>query len=166
MMKLKSLFAAAILSVIPSLVSSQSQLLNAGIAAPDWALKDASGNIHRLSDYRGKLVLLDFWATWCGPCKLEMPEIQAIYKEYGAKGVVVIGLNTWETSDPAKFMKDNGYSYSLLLNADNVAKAYQVEAIPALYLIDKNGIIYYSRLGYLGDKSLTDKVAAYLKAMK
>jgi thiol-disulfide isomerase/thioredoxin len=146
--------------------SQDPQLLKPGVMAPEWTLKDAAGKVHRLSDFKGKLVLMDFWATWCGPCRLSMPEIGKIYREYGAKGVVVLGMNVWENADPVKFMRDNGYDYTLLLKADGVAAAYQVQAIPAVYLIDGDGRIYYSKLGYSGDAALTDKVAEYLKSAR
>ena len=138
--------------------TSSDQILQAGTPAPDWTLKDPQGKTHRLSDYRGKVVVMDFWATWCGPCRMEMPEIQKVSQEFASQGVSVMGMNVWENGDAAEFMKNNGYTYSLLLNADDAATQYDVQAIPALFVVDGKGVIYYSQLGYSGDSSLTDAV--------
>lgn len=72
------------------------ELLAIGSPAPDWSLKDAAGNSHRLADYRGKMVLIDFWATWCGPCKQAMPSIQRLHERFADRSVAVIGLSCFE----------------------------------------------------------------------
>lgn len=89
-------------------------LLQAGTVAPDWTLLDSKGNKVTLSSLKGKVIVLDFWATWCAPCKQVMPTIQKMHEKYKSKGVLVYGVNTWERADAAKFMKDNKYSYGLL----------------------------------------------------
>jgi len=126
---------------------SQPALSN-GELAPDWTLSD-SGNInHSLSDFRGKLVVIDFWATWCGPCRMVMPFLQKIHEEYKDKDIIVIGINTYESGDPVKFMQDKSYTYRLLLNGDDVAKEYRVNGIPTLYVIGHDGKILYGEVGY------------------
>lgn len=126
---------------------SQPALSN-GDLAPDWTLYDSQNNPHYLIDFRGKLVVIDFWATWCGPCRMVIPFLQKIHEEYKDKDVIVIGINTYESGDPAKFMLDKGYTYRLLLNGDEVAKEYRVNSIPTLYIVGPDGKILYGEVGY------------------
>lgn len=119
-----------------------------GSTAPEWTLKDSSGKEHKLSDYRGKIVVMDFWATWCGPCKRAMPTIQKIHEEYKDKGVVVFGVNCWERDDAQKYMNDKKFTYGLLLKADDVATRYGVEGIPAFFIVDPTGKIAFSESGF------------------
>jgi thiol-disulfide isomerase/thioredoxin len=119
-----------------------------GEKAPDWELKDPAGKAHRLSDYAGKVVVMDFWATWCGPCQMAMPGVQAVHEEFKGKPVEVFGMNCWESADPERLMKEKGYTYGLLLNADSVAKDYGVSGIPTFYVIGKDGKVAYSGVGF------------------
>jgi thiol-disulfide isomerase/thioredoxin len=123
-------------------------------AAPDWTLKDSDGKDVSLSDYRGKVVVMDFWATWCGPCRAIMPNLQKLHEKYKDKGVVVLGLNCWESADPVAFMKENGYTYGLILKADEVAKAYGVSAIPTLVVVGPDGKIRHRALGTGGEEAV------------
>ena len=123
-------------------------LLKVGSEAPDWTLKTPSGRAVTLSKLRGKIVLIDFWATWCGPCKAAMPTLQELHEKYKGKPVVVVGINTWERADPAAFMKKNKLSYGLLLKGDAVARAYGVLGIPTFYLIGPDGKILYASSGF------------------
>lgn len=125
--------------------------LSIGDPPPDWTLSDSQNKIHSLSDFRGNLVVVDFWATWCGPCRMVMPFLEKLHKEYNDKGITVIGINTFESSDPVKFMQDQGYSYLILLNGDEVAKEYHVNGIPTLYVIGPDGKILYGEVGYSPD---------------
>ncbi|MFN0131183.1 MAG: peroxiredoxin family protein [Phycisphaerales bacterium] len=122
--------------------------LGVGAVAPDWVLKDAEGKEHRLSDYRGKVVVMDFWATWCGPCIMAMPGMQKLHEKYAKAGAVVLGLNCWENEDPAKFMAEKGFTYGLLVKADEVAAKYEVSGIPTFYVVGKDGKIVYVERGY------------------
>lgn len=119
-----------------------------GDAAPDFSLKDAGGKDYKLADFKGKVVLLDFWATWCGPCKAAMPSIQKLHEKYKDKAVAVIGMNTWERGDSTEFIKKKGYTYLQLLKADDLAKAYGVSGIPTLILIDGNGKVLHTAVGF------------------
>lgn len=126
-------------------------LLEVGTDAPDWTLKDPRGKEHTLSEYKGKVVVLDFWAVWCGPCKAAMPSVQRLHKKFEKSGkVAIFGMNSWEraTNDPAKYMRDSGLSYGLLLNADDVASAYKVTGIPAFYVIGPDGKILWNAVGH------------------
>ncbi len=136
-------------------------LLALGEPAPDWKLTDSAGNVHSLSDYRGKIVVLDFWATWCGPCIRAMPTLQRVYEEYKNRGVVVFGLNTWEESDAVEFMKRSGYTYGVLLKGEQVAAAYRVSKLPTLYVINVDGTIIHRLSGI--DDNLSTLIEKYLK---
>lgn len=150
------------------------ELLPVGEAAPNWSLKDSSGTVHKLSDYRGKVVLMDFWATWCGGCKFSMHGAQELHEKFANRNVTVIGVNTWEKTkggdfagDPVKYMKSHDYTYSLLLNGDDVAKEYRVRGIPTFYLIGVDGKIIHREVGYNadeGEKKLAAIIEKYLKA--
>ena len=118
-------------------------LLAIGDPAPDWKLMDAEGQLHALSDYRGKVLLLDFWATWCGPCVRGMPHMQKLHERYRERGVEIIGINTWEESNAAAYMKEKGYTYRLLLKGETVAEAYRATTLPTIYVVGVDGKIIY-----------------------
>lgn len=124
--------------------------VKAGDAAHDFNLKDAEGKEYKLADFKGKIVLLDFWATWCGPCVQAMPSIQKISETFKDKAVAVIGVNTWERGEKAgpEFIKKKGYTYLNLLKGDDLAKAYGVSGIPTLILIDKEGKVLHTAVGF------------------
>lgn len=136
-------------------------LLAVGEHAPDWKLTDPLGQVHALSDYREKIVVLDFWATWCGPCIRAMPGLQRLYQKYKDRGVVVFGVSTWEESNPAEFMKRSGYTYLLLLKGEEAAAAYRVSYLPTLYVIGSDGAIIYRLSGI--DDNLEIVIEKYLK---
>lgn len=127
-------------------------LLAVGQDAPDWKLATPGGEMVSLKDLRGNVVVLDFWATWCGPCKAAMPAVQQLHEQFKNQPVKVFGVNCWEDGDPAGYMKDNGYTYGLLLGADKVAEAYHVSGIPTFYVINPEGKISYASAGFMPDK--------------
>lgn len=143
-------------------------LLPAGALAPDWRLPDAQGREHSLSDYRGKLVLLDFWGTWCVPCRVTMPGIQSLHERFKDRGVAVLGVAVGgdEAGDPAAYMQAHRFTYGLLLKGDEVAGLYNVVVLPGLYLIGDDGRIIHAEYGYReGAKDeLTRMIDGYLKA--
>lgn len=133
----------------PKSSSKEKGLIGVGDKAPDFSLKDPAGKDHSLKDLKGSVVVLDFWATWCGPCKKAMPSVQKIHDKYkDNKNVRVYGVNTWEQSDPAQFMRDKKYTYGLLLRGDDVAKAYGVAGIPAFFVIGPDGKVLMSETGF------------------
>lgn len=116
-------------------------------------LKDQFGKSHKLEDYKGKVIFLNFWATWCGPCRSEMPEIQKLYEEYTAMGndseVVILGVagpgigQEGTVSDITKFMEENGYTYPVLMDeTGELFEWYGISAFPTTYMIDRDGNLY------------------------
>jgi thiol-disulfide isomerase/thioredoxin len=115
-----------------------------------------SGKTVKLSDLRGKVVVLDFWATWCGPCKRTMPLLDKFYSEKLPAGTQVYGVNVWQrekTDDQkksvvSKFIQDSGYHFPILYGTSELASAYGVQGIPTLVVIDKTGKLAYRHVGY------------------
>lgn len=122
-------------------------LLAVGDPAPDWKLADSSGRTHALAEYRGRVVVLDFWATWCGPCAKVMPKLDKLQKKYGERGLVVLGVSSFDTGDPVALMKKRGLNYTLLLKGEELAPSYGVTSLPVLYVIGADGKVAYSHAG-------------------
>jgi len=121
----------------------------AGKPAPQFQLANPDGQLVSLSDLRGKLVLINFWASWCGPCRQEMPYIQQIYNEWQAKGMVLLAINIGESpSQVEEFMQSQGLSFPVLLDTEGkVAGQYGIRAIPTSFFIDRDGIIQDMKVG-------------------
>lgn len=130
------------------------QLLPVGAAAPDFTLRTTGGGTVTLSELRGNVVVLDFWATWCGPCRLAMPGVQELHEKFADKPVKVFGVSTWErpNTDPSKFMDEKKFSYALLYDGDKVAEAYKLEGLPTFYVIDPQGKVIYASTGFQREK--------------
>ncbi len=126
-------------------------LLAVGSEAPDWTLSAPDGKKVSLKSLRGKVVVLDFWATWCGPCKRAMPGIQKLHRHYKGKPVEIIGVNCWERGDAPAYMKQKKFTYGLLLKGDDVAEAYKVSGIPTFYVIGPDGKIVHRASGFNAD---------------
>jgi thiol-disulfide isomerase/thioredoxin len=109
--------------------------------APDFNLRDSNGGLSSLAGYRGNLLLLNFWATWCGPCREEMPSMEQLSRSFGGQGFAVVAVNQKEnTALVNKFMKTHGLNFAIPLDTDGrVAASYRVYGIPVTYLIDGNG---------------------------
>ena len=141
--------------------SSPSAMVNASEGgqvhrkAPDFALKDSDGRVLRLADYRGKVVLLDFWATWCGPCQIEIPWFMEFERKYRDRGFAVIGISMdeegWDAVRP--FVAELAVNYRMTLGDDSIAEQYGgVQALPTTFLIDREGKIAAVHVG-LASKS-------------
>ena len=145
---LRSFFAFAALIGL-SLASASADPLQKG-PAPLWTLKDLNGKPVRLADYKGKVVILDFWATWCQPCGVEIPDFIALQKQYGPKGLVIIGASEDDDGTPdvqgvvSRFAAKNQMNYPIVLVTAEVANAYGIEGIPTTFVIDPSGNIVKS----------------------
>lgn len=138
------------------------KLLAVGSIAPEWKLADTAGRTHSLSDYRGRIVVLDFWATWCGPCAQLMPRMQKLHERFRERGVVVFGVNSWETGDASRLMKEKRFDYGLLTGGEEIAPAYGIINLPVVYIIGTDGRIIYRHEG-LDDKDLSKLIEKELK---
>lgn len=110
------------------------------LAFPDFSGATADGHTFHLSDQKGKVVLVNYWATWCGPCKYEIPDLIALQKKYGARGFVVVGLSEDNTFAPAvAYAKASGINYTVLKTPDSLHQQIQVEGLPTSYLLNRDG---------------------------
>jgi peroxiredoxin len=137
--------------------------------AADFALKDLSGKTVTLADLKGKAVLIDFWATWCGPCEESIPYWEKIHQKYGSDRFTVIGVDEdAETNVVAPFVKSHKMAYPILLDPDNRAyDAYGVRGLPTLYLIDADGKLRNQWVGFSDDvASEVEKAVTALAAPK
>lgn len=139
----------------------------AGSTAPDFALKDVNGKIVHLSDFKGKVVVLNFWATWCPPCRREIPDFNEMQQKYGAQGVQFLGiaLDDEGLSKVKPYLAANPIGYPILLPDANVVKSYgDMSAIPVTYIIDRQGAIRTSYIGARQKPVLEDMIKAALAA--
>jgi peroxiredoxin len=121
-----------------------------GRPAPDFALKSSTGDNLRLSEYRGDVVMINFWATWCGPCRQEMPLLEELYSRYQRVGFNLLGVNIDDDSGRAMRMAEElGVSFPVLFDArKEVSKLYEVEAMPVTVLVDREGTVRHVHHGY------------------
>ncbi len=133
-------------------------------AAPELALEDSAGKTMTLKNYRGKVVLLDFWATWCHGCVKEIPWFAGFEKTYGAKGLAVVGVSMdeggWNAVKP--FLAENQVPYRMLLGNEATAKRFGIESLPDTFLIDREGKVAAAYRATLVDK---DDVEVKIKAL-
>ncbi len=129
--------------------------------APDFSLESLEGKTMRLSDFRGKAVLLNFWATWCGPCKIEMPWFVELQQKYGSQGLQVVGVAMDDASkeDIAKFAKDMGVNYPVLIGKEAVGDSYGgIPALPETFFIGRDGKVVDKILGLRGKAEIEDAI--------
>ncbi|MGA6988256.1 MAG: TlpA disulfide reductase family protein [Terriglobales bacterium] len=132
-----------------------------GNLAPDFELQTLDGKNLKLSDLRGKAVLLNFWATYCGPCKIEMPWFVELQNEYGPQGFQIIGvaMDDASTEDIAKFAKEMGVNYPILLGKESVAVSYGgVNALPTTFFLDRDGKLIAREFGLQSRSVFVDHI--------
>ncbi len=158
-------FAALIILITALLLGcTDRRAPSGGTAAADFTLQDLNGKSVRLSDYRGKVVILDFWATWCPPCRASIPGLEKIYKAYKDKGLVIlaVSLDQGEWDSVKSFSAEYGITYTVLKGNEDVSDKYQVRTIPMLLVIDKEGRIAKRYLGFGNDEDLENNVKSIL----
>ena len=156
---LKTLLLGAILVIFAASSLASSSL--EGQVAPDFVLKSASGENLRLSEYRGDVVMINFWATWCGPCRQEMPLLDELYGRYQRVGFKLLGINIDDDSRRAmKMVQELGVTFPVLFDENKeVSKLYKVDAMPVTILVDREGQVRHVHHGYkpgYEDKYLTE----------
>ena len=130
-----------------------------GTQAPDFRLTDLEGKPHRLENYRGKVVLLDFWASWCAPCRKELPTIEKLHRQYGGKGLVVLAVNSEAQKVARTFVTKYGYTFTVLTDArGSVFDDYAVSSIPVTIVVDREGRISAQFIGYHGEEALISSI--------
>ncbi len=135
--------------------------------APPFTAQTLDGQTVNLSDYRGKVVVLNFWATWCPPCVRETPRLVRLAEAYKDQDVVVLGVNTTFQDDPTKvrqFVRDQGISYSVLLDPEGaVGEKYPARLMPTTYLIDRDSRIVHTKVGEVDEATLMEQVETVLQ---
>ena len=147
-MKIRKLLAGLALTVFAATSLASSGLT--GQTAPDFALKSSTGENMRLSEYRGDVVMVNFWATWCGPCRQEMPLLDDLHSRYERVGFNLLGVNIDDDSSRAMDMiRELGVSFPVLFDArKEVSRLYEVDAMPVTVIIDREGTVRYVHQGY------------------
>ncbi len=134
-------------------------------AAPDFTLQDMSGKTVKLSDQKGKVVLLEFWATWCPPCRAAVPGLEQLHKAYKDKGLVVLAVSMdqggWD--EVKSFVAEKHITYTVLKGTDTVGEQYQVRSIPMTLILNKEGKVSRRYLGMGSDEELEKDVKAVLQ---
>ena len=135
-----------------------------GSAATDFAAVDLQGNVVKLSDYFGSIVVLNFWAIWCGPCRSEIPDLEEFYRENKDKGVIVLGVNLSESAEEVQaFIDQNELTMPMIRDEElNGAKAYGIKSIPSTYFIDREGRVRATRVGAMNKAFIEEQVEPLL----
>jgi thiol-disulfide isomerase/thioredoxin len=156
--------------------NSSSERVNAAVKtekdrkmAPSFSLKDQDGKTVTLADYKGKVVLLNFWATWCGPCKIEIPWFIEFEQKYRDQGFAVLGVamdeEGWEAVKP--YLKEKNVTYRTLLGSDSVAQLYGgVDSLPTTFLVDRTGKIASAHVGLVSKSEYQNEIVQLLKTQR
>lgn len=131
----------------------------------DFQLENLNGEQVLLKNYKGKIILLDFWATWCPPCRAAIPHLINLYEKFGDRNFIIFGIGLDEKELLINMRDEMNIKYPILIGNNEIAKYYQIQAIPTLVLLDKNGKIYYKEVGFSeeGVKKLESKITELLE---
>jgi peroxiredoxin len=137
--------------------------------APDWKLKDVNGNVVSSDQFKGKLVVVDFWATWCGPCRMEIPGYVKLQKKYAKDGLVIVGMSVDQQGPGVvkRFIEKNKVDYQIVMADDDVTAAFGgdegIQAIPTTFIIDRDGKIRDQKVGAEETAEYERTILKYLK---
>jgi peroxiredoxin len=158
---------SAMLIAFPSCKKEEKALPEVGNKAPSFALKDTEGKSVRLSDFSGRVVVMEFWATWCGPCKESSVELEKLYRKYKDRGVVVLGISMDFGSGAVQKVKGyaetNDLTYLMLMDDGKASDTYRIYNIPATYILDRNHVIVKIYKGYMA--GLGDRIAEEIERL-
>ncbi len=135
--------------------------------APGWSLLDLNGKTVQSADFKGKVVVLDFWATWCPPCRAEIPGFADLQKQYGMRGLAVVGVSVDQasTSEIKSFTETLGVNYPVVLADAKTVEAFGgIDGLPTTFVIDQTGHIVHQHLGYTSKSQLESEIKALLPA--
>lgn len=164
-MKVKFFYSKLFSAILTLLLATSLQALTLEKTAPDFTLKSLSDKNIKLSEQAGNVVLLNFWASWCAPCRKEMPLLNELHNKYKALGFSVIGVNVEQETNLAKsFISSSPVDFPILLDDSNKAsKLYDVNAMPTTVIIDRNGVVRHLHKGYQdGDEKAYQKMVKQL----
>jgi cytochrome c biogenesis protein CcmG/thiol:disulfide interchange protein DsbE len=153
------------LAEITGVSTDSAQIPQSGRPAPDFQFQTPEGQSTSLSELKGQLVLVNFWATWCGPCTYEMPFLQQFYQEHPGGEVVLLAINVQESpSQVAEFMQDRGFSFTVLLDSGaDVTQRYNIRGIPTTFFIDRDGIIQEIHVGAFQSQAEIESILSGLE---
>ena len=152
--------AALVFTLYTNLTKDKNDQLQIGSKAPNFVFTDMNGNQHKLSDYKGKGVFLNFWGTWCKPCEYEMPYMEKQYQVYKNQGVQILAVNVGESKYAVNnFVSKHQLSFPVMIDkGEEVGAAYHVDPLPVTFLIDKDGKIIDRLTGSLSEASIQQQM--------
>jgi peroxiredoxin len=144
--------------------TTPSQLPEVGRALPDFNLPDLDGKMVRLSDYRGRPVLINFWATWCPPCRAEMDDLEAFYYDHQKEGLMILAVNSGESRDiAAEFAQELGLSFTVLLDEDfTISDQWLINSLPTSILVDRDGVVQVIHVGLFSAEQMDEELLPHL----
>ena len=151
--------------VPPSLELPTGSALEVGAEAPNFQLPTLDGDELSLISLRGQVVLVDFWATWCGPCRQKMPALQRLYEEFAGRGVEIVAISVDAQSEKvAPYARSEGLTFPILLGSVTEQVRYRVTGLPTLFVVDQSGVIRYQHVGYVpgSEAALAEEIEALL----
>jgi thiol-disulfide isomerase/thioredoxin len=157
------LFGLALFGALSASLWAQPKI---GEPQPAWHFTDLQGNVVTSESLKGKVVVLDFWATWCGPCKKEIPSLIKLQKQYGEQGLAIVGVAMEGDAGPVrKYARNSGINYPVGISNDQIYAAFgQPDTIPSNYLIDRTGVIRDAKVGAINPATYEKKIVTLLQS--
>jgi cytochrome c biogenesis protein CcmG/thiol:disulfide interchange protein DsbE len=158
-MKEKIIIAVIVLTVVSLFIfTGCCSLTDSGRSSGDFTLKDVNGNEVSLSEYRGEVVVLNFWATWCPPCREEIPDFIEVYDNYKDRGVQFLGVSSEDVNTLKDFISNYGINYTVLVDNEGVGDDWGIDAIPTTFIIDREGQVVFKTVGMMTRDQLENAI--------